>query len=95
MKLKEKSFAISSVDVFWKWEDMKLKLFYIIKRPDPEKTWTDKDWNVRPQFENALKYEFINVKDFPELKNLAWKSKNEICQVLLWKTIVTSTILNL
>lgn len=93
INLKTKSYAISSVSGFWTWEDMKFKLSYIAKVPNPEKTRTDKDWNVRPQFDEVVKYQFVDLWDLWE--KFKGKTKNEICQGLVWKTLSFNTILDL
>lgn len=93
LNLKTKSYTISSVSAYWTWEDSKFKLSYIAKAPDPEKTRTDKDWNVRPQFVDVLKYQFVDISDLWE--KFKGKDKNEICQVLQWKTISFNTVLDI
>lgn len=93
LNLKDKKFTISTVDVYWVWENQKVKLSYIQKVPDPEKTRTDKDWNVRPQFNDVVKYYFVNVSDLGEKFKGKWK--NEICQALQWKTISNTIILDI
>lgn len=93
LNLKDKKFVISKVDVYGKWDDQNVKLSYIQSVPDPEKTRKDADWNVRPQFNDVVKFYFVKLSDFGE--KFKGKSKDEICQVLKWKTISNTIILDI
>lgn len=93
LNLKNKKFFISQVDVYWQWENQKVKLSYIQKVPDPEKTRTNDNWEVIPQFNPVVKWYFVKVSDLGE--KFKGKSKDEICQVLQWKTISNSITLDI
>ena len=93
LNLKNKKFFISQVDVYWQWENQKVKLSYIQKVPDPEKTRTNDNWEVIQQFNPVVKWYFVKVSDLGE--KFKGKSKDEICQVLQWKTISNSITLDI
>ena len=93
LNLNNKKFFISQVDVYWQWENQKVKLSYIQKVPDPEKTRTNDNWEVIPQFNPVVKWYFVKVSDLGE--KFKGKSKDEICQVLQWKTISNSITLDI
>ena len=93
LNLKNKKFFISQVDVYWQWENQKVKLSYIQKVPDSEKTRTNDNWEVIPQFNPVVKWYFVKVSDLGE--KFKGKSKDEICQVLPWKTISNSITLDI
>jgi hypothetical protein len=93
LNLKDKKFVVSMVNVYWQWEDQRVKLSYIQSIPDPERTRTDKEWNVRPQFNEVVKFYTIKVSDLGE--KFKGKSKDEICQVLNWKTISNTITLDI
>ena len=93
LNLKNKKFFISQVDVYWQWENQKVKLSYIQKVPDPEKTRTNDNWEVIPQFNPVVKWYFVKVSELGE--KFKGKSKDEICQVLQWKTISNSITLDI
>ena len=70
------------------------KTFYRVEYVDFAKTWDtwiDKEWKERDKLERVIKFVIVDFDKLKEDKNFVWKSEKEICQVMVWKSLVIST----
>lgn len=62
-----------------------------ITRKQTWKTFIDKDWKERNELKKSFENLFFSKNDLP--KEYEKLSDDEICQVLVWKSLVSQTIL--
>lgn len=96
IELKKKEKVITSASVMTKATGEKVvKINYVQAVPVQNQFRTDKEWKQHQQFQDVVKFEFVNFNDVSKSEKFKWKSDQEICQELRGKSICFSTFLNL
>lgn len=96
LELKKKEKVIVSASIMSRATGEKVvKINYVQSVPVQNQFWTDKDWKQHQQFQDVVKFEFVDFNDVAKSEKFKGKSDTEICQELKGKSLCFGTFLNI